>query len=115
MKDLRTLARHMAPSELETLIADLADLRASMEPPISYEAPQPGENGPNLSVQAEPYMTMKRLRNGGVRMYLRNSGLGWLLFDFRPDQAIAIRDYLAVSTDADTASALFGEGGGTAH
>lgn len=87
--------------EVETLIADLAFLRANMLPPVPFELPKPGDPNsdlPNLSVQDDPYLSAKLLKDGQIRLWLRSFGLGWMVFNLPIERACALRDFLIANT-----------------
>lgn len=98
-----SLTTSLIASEVETLISDLAELRANMLPPVPFERPNPNdENSPaRLLVQNEPSFMAKLLKDGRIRFWLRNNGLGWLAFNFTINQAITLREYLNCNTPKD--------------
>ncbi len=81
-------------SQVETLISDLALLRAQMTPKVP--SAMPTDENMRVSVQNEPAVEMKALKDGGVRLNLRNVGLGWLVFNLTPVQTAGLRDFLNV-------------------
>jgi hypothetical protein len=85
----------MTPAQVETLIADLALLRARMQPEVPYDPPTDGDDTQRISVEDNPYVLAKALSRGRLLLMLRNHGLGWLAFRLRPDQALAPRDYIS--------------------
>lgn len=102
----------MAPADLETLIADLSSLRAGMPPPVAQTPPRPGEQDQNISCQDEPAMQARLLRDGRIRLWIRNAGLGWLVFNLSREQAVTLREFLRANTDPDAIPALFGDNDG---
>ncbi|MGY6214959.1 hypothetical protein ACW73L_07340 [Methylolobus aquaticus] len=84
------LTAELSATEVDELIAKLAAHRASMEPPVPKYPPRPG-SGVTLSVQNDPSVTARSLVDGGVRLYMRSGGLGWLAFNFTASQGIALR------------------------
>lgn len=103
---------------LSTFIADLAVTRANMEPQVPYEPPQAGDYSTNTSEQDNPYFQARRLRDGRIRLWIRNAGIGWMAFNIPAAQAITLRDYLIVHTDPNASSDLLREevgGSGSAH
>lgn len=105
--------------QVETLISDLAQHRASMQPPVAAERPNPDEAADRISVQDEPSVMAVPLKDGRIRFWILNDGLGWLVFNFSHAQAIALRDFFAThAADPNAAPRLFGDQGGsgnTAH
>lgn len=60
----------------------------------------------------------KLLKDGRIRIWLSNSGLGWLAFNFTVKQSIALRELLIVNTPPNDAhpNLSSNEGGdGSAH
>lgn len=105
--------------QVETLISDLAQHRAGMQPPVAAERPNPAEAAERISVQDDPSVMAVPLNDGRIRFWIRNDGLGWLVFNFSTTQAIALRDFFAAhAADPQHAPRLFGDQGGsgpTAH
>jgi len=69
------------------------------------EPPKPGDKireDIQLSVQDEPYIQSKLLRDKRIRLYLRNHGLGWLVFNLPVDTACALRDFLIANTPKES-------------
>ena len=84
-------------AEVERLIANLAQLRAGMLPGVQQPLPEPSEDvapAPGVLAQNDPYVSLKPLRGGAVRLYARSDGLGWLAFDLPERTARSMRDYL---------------------
>ena len=91
----------LSAQQLETLIADLALLRGNMAPQVPYEVPDPTNSltaTQNVSIQDDPYFALRLLRDGRIRLWLRNHGLGWLVFNLPVDKACVARDYLVANT-----------------
>ncbi len=107
----------LSTEEVETLISDLAELRAHMDPPVPMERP----TSPNqrVSMQDEPSVLAKPLRDGRIRFWIRNHGIGWLVFNFTVQQAITLRQFFISNTPAhDGKPNLFDDDGsdtGPAH
>jgi hypothetical protein len=93
----------MSADQLSSLISDLAKLRAGMDPPVPLERP----SSPNqrVSVQDEPSMFAYALKDGRTRLWLRNFGIGWLVFNFTLQQAITLREFLKSTTPEDAGGA----------
>lgn len=105
-----SLSGELTAADVETLISDLSEFRANMNPPVPMERPVPGKHGSaeRVQVQDEPSLMAVPLKDGRVRLYLRNQGLGWLVFNFSVDQSIALRDFLiSNAADSDSAVSLF--------
>jgi len=99
----------LTAAEVETLISDLAELRAHMEPPVPFDEPIPENFKENqkISVQNNPYISLRLLRNRGIRLWLRHHGIGWMIFNIPTDKACAIRDYLIANTPEENPNARF--------
>jgi len=80
-------------TELEEIISDLAKARASLEPEVPRQPPSPTSEQEVL-VQEETEWSIRRLVTGGLRIWLRNEGLGWLAFTLTADQATGLRQFL---------------------
>jgi hypothetical protein len=83
------VAAGLTPREIETLIADLAVLRARLLPavpldPPSKQSPDSDDRG-QISEQSEPHFAVRRLRD---------------VFNFTVRQACWLRDYLTASLPA---------------
>ena len=89
----------VSATQIESLIADLAVIRANMLPAVSnnYNNPDAMENR-NASVQDDAAIFVARLSNGKFRFWLRNIGIGWLAFNVSPVLARGIGEYLLKQT-----------------
>jgi len=109
----------LSATDVETLLADLMELRANMLPPVPEELPKPGTKGAalsNVSSQDDPYLSARLLRDGRIRLWLRNAGIGWMAFNLPVDKACTLRDYLIANTPEKSPGPNlfadnFGEGG----
>lgn len=93
-------------TRLENLIGELLVLRAHMEPPVPYTPPHrddPGSEDAHVSVQNDPYLQLGRRGDGGLRLFLRHMGLGWMVYEIPAAKAATIRDFLASKIDARNA------------
>lgn len=79
--------------ELEEIIATLAEVRAGMGPAVPSEPPSLLSDREVL-VQEEAEWRIRRLANGGLRIWLRNEGSGWLAFTVSPSHAEGLREFL---------------------
>ena len=80
-------------AEVEEIIADLAKARAGTAPAVPMEPPtalHPRE----ILVQDEAAFTFRKLATGGIRVWLRNEGIGWLAFTLSAKHAAGIREFL---------------------
>jgi len=94
---------------VETLLADLALLRGQMVPEVTRTIPNPNESQSELrvSVQSDPDFAVKGLVDGRTRLWIRNRGLGWLVFNFTVNQSCSLRDYLIANTPNDQTAPNF--------
>jgi len=98
---------------LETLISDLAEVRANMTPPVPMERPSPGQGADRVSMQDEPSVMAVPLKDGRIRFWLRSHGFGWLVFNFTHQQCATLRDFFQVHAGhIDAGPSLFREGDG---
>lgn len=106
----------LTTAQVEKLIADLAELRASMQPEVSVVPPGPGglsNDRVTVSLVDDPYLSARPLKDGRVRLWLRNGGLGWMIFNLSIEKACALRDFLIANTPASPGEHdLFRDGGG---
>lgn len=96
-----SINKTLTASEIETLISELAVVRANMLPPIPFEVPKatdPDIDSSHVTVQDDPYVQVKLLKDNRIRIWLRSWGLGWMAFNLTQDNACTIRDYLIANT-----------------
>jgi|SRR5580765_1773385 len=79
--------------ELEELIGELIKARATMAPPV----PDKPEDAPDRTVleQNPASFTVRTLADGGLRIWLRNDGLGWLAFQLDQEQRQGLAEFLS--------------------
>ncbi len=113
------LSATLDAQQLETLISDLAELRANMTPPVPMERPKPGDGAERVSMQDEPSIMAVPLKDGRIRFWLRSHGFGWLVFNFTHQQCATLRDFFQVhAAHIDAGPSLFRESdsdGNTTH
>ena len=120
-EDKRTIRlkvdKTLTTEQLETLISDLAELRAGMDPPVPMERPTSPDQ--RVSMQDEPAILAIPLKDGRIRFWLRNHGIGWLVYNFTIQQAITLREFFISNTpESDGNPNLFHDDGtdsGPAH
>lgn len=102
----------LTATELETLIGELADLRAQMEPSVPIARPRPASAAASQTVfmQDDPSVTAAALEGGGIRLWLRSSGLGWLGFSFTAAQVAPVVSYITAHIGAVAAPSLIKKG-----
>lgn len=68
--------------EMEEIIHTLAKRRAAMTPPVPMTREGAMYVESEVLIESAPQAIFSTLANGGMRISLRNSGFGWLAFDF---------------------------------
>ncbi|RZZ81959.1 hypothetical protein EAT51_07860 [Pseudoxanthomonas winnipegensis] len=77
-------------TEIEGLLSELAAARSGMMPEVPTEPPAEGEFLP----QPNASFRIRSRANGGLRVWLRHEGFGWIPFELEPAQVTALRDFL---------------------
>jgi len=93
----------LSPKDVETLIADLAGIRANMLPAVPIQRSRrgsPAKPSPNVSLQRDPFAYVRVQKNGDIRFWFRHAGIGWLAYDVPVGKAQVVRDYLVANTPA---------------
>ena len=88
------LSGEFSASDLEDVIRTLAETRACMTPPVPEAAPSHPDAEQQILVQDESKFTFRKLANGGLRIWLRNEGIGWLAFTLTAADVLGIREFL---------------------
>lgn len=89
--------------ELEKLIHELAEKRSLMEPSVprtreeAFQAPETV-----ALLEDEPSAIAVRLKDGRVRLWMRNRGIGWQAFNLDIRNARTIRDWLIANVGGDS-------------
>jgi hypothetical protein len=109
IKQLVAAAAKLDAKSIETLIADLMDLRANMEPPVSDQPPTAGSNQ-RVALQNDPGIIARRLKDGRIRLWIQNAGIGWLAFDLSHRNGATLRDFMAANVDTTTSDLFSKEG-----
>lgn len=65
--------------ELEEIIRSLIEARASLYPPVP-DSPPTEQSEAEILVQSKARFSVRTLADGGLRIWLRNEGIGWLAF-----------------------------------
>lgn len=81
-------------AELDEILRDLAKARAGLSPPVPDQPPTVLAADEDVLVQEEARFAIRTLANGGLRIWLRNEGLGWLAFTITPAQTLSLRQFL---------------------
>lgn len=76
--------------ELEELIRNLALARAAMSPAVPDEPPIDGD----ALVEENALFRIRTLANGGLRVYLRSEGIGWIAFSVDAEARERLADFL---------------------
>lgn len=88
--------QELTARELETLIVKLMVLRSQTEPPVETSPPSAANahlRAP-VAIPHDPDMAFSALSNGGVRLWFRHPGLGWVPVQMSLERARLLRDYL---------------------
>ncbi|MGV7193740.1 hypothetical protein [Xanthomonas axonopodis] len=85
-----TLQGEFTAAELDDVLQELATLRSGMEPAI------PDSPGAEASVleQKEPLRIFRTLADGGLRIWLRHDGFGWMPFTLNATERAELADFL---------------------
>jgi hypothetical protein len=90
---LRVRATRLGPQELDRLIHQLAEVRATMEPEIPLQQ-QDAVDAVTFTVQDDPEAYVARDADGRVSIGLRHAGFGWIAFAFTDHDAWSIWEQL---------------------
>lgn len=78
--------------DLERVIATLAQTRAALLPEVPMEPPKDLELA--AFQQDDTLFRIRSLIRGGLRVWLRHAGAGWLAFTLTPEDVVALREFL---------------------
>jgi hypothetical protein len=81
-------------SEIEDMIVTLANIRASLKPSVPMQLP-PVLSEATHSVQESTVFKIRKRVDGGIRIWLRNEGLGWFCFELSATGARKLCDFIA--------------------
>jgi hypothetical protein len=87
------LSGSFSARDLDDIIRELAQVRASMRPPVSTDPPVGADD--EILVQDDALFTVRTLTGGGLRFWLRNEGLGWLAFTLTAEKTRGLREFLS--------------------
>lgn len=87
------LSGEFSALEIETLIHELAKTRASLTPQVPLEPPTEASTHPVL-LQDEARIVVRKRVGGGLRIWLRNEGLGWLAYTLTNADSEGLREFL---------------------
>lgn len=93
MNEIIQRAKALSTEQLEELIGELADLRATLYPQVTHSRPDPA-SGKTPAIQDDAEMILKGVRSGGVRFWFRSFGYGWLGFGISEQNSLTLRDQL---------------------
>lgn len=80
-------------ADMDEIIADLARARASLFPGVPNQPPT-NLDAPMLE-QHEPQFRIRTLAAGGLRIWLRHEGFGWIAFTLSARQRKELVEFLA--------------------
>lgn len=72
--------------EMEEIIGELAKARATMQPEVPRTLDGAAMTEAQSLIECTPDFQFSTLVNGGLRIHLRNSGLGWLAFELTAEE-----------------------------
>ena len=78
-------------SEIEEIIRELAKARSGLLPSV---AAQPPEEHGEVLVQSDTKVSLRTLANGGIRIWLRNDGIGWIAFSLSAQDREGLTEFL---------------------
>lgn len=84
------LTAELESDAVDALIKELSEARAQMIPSVPMDLPPDAE----VLEQGEPLFRIRTLVDGGLRIWLRSEGMGWLAFKMTADQRRAFREFL---------------------
>lgn len=79
--------------DLDEVIRSLAKARAGLAPAVPLKAPD-GTIESELLVQDDALFKIATLADGGLRIWLRSEGFGWMAFNLSAAQAAGLREFL---------------------
>jgi hypothetical protein len=80
--------------ELQDIIADLMQARAGMESEVPRTLPDM-PSVPEIAVEGSPLFKVRTLTTGGLRIWLRHAGFGWIGFTLQPADVDGLREFLS--------------------
>ena len=88
--------KDLTAADLEILLAALMTARSKIEPAVHPMPPTAADAHTRspVVVQRDPDITFAALADGGIRLWLRHAGAGWLAVQFSAEKARLFRDYL---------------------
>lgn len=81
--------------ELEEIIRNLAMARAGTAPAVPMTPPTGLTEDDSILLQDEAKFSFRRLANGGLRIWLRNEGIGWAAFTLSTADVAGIKAFLS--------------------
>ena len=72
----------------------LMSTRAGMTPAVPSDPPTE-ISSENVLVQEDALFAIRTLIDGGLRVWLRNEGVGWMAFTLSPANRATLRDFLS--------------------
>lgn len=97
--------------ELEKLVFELSQIRASMQPQVVDHQPTTAEQA-ITSIEKDPAFSLHILKNGDIQIWFRTSGLGWIIFNIPIAKACVLRDYIQANTQEISGADLLTKGPG---
>lgn len=79
--------------EIEQAIAELAQARSALQPAVPSEPPM--NLDASILTQSNAQFRIRTRIDGGLRIWLRNEGVGWLTFELDAAAREELRTFLA--------------------
>ena len=79
-------------AELEDVIKELSIARARMEPAVPLSPPTSSEA--SIVLQENASFTVRTLIDGGLRIWLRSEGIGWIAFQLSATRRQELLEFL---------------------
>jgi hypothetical protein len=116
IKTMLSAAKSLEANELDVLISMLGEIRATTQPAVSSQRPDPSDASTMdtpVTMEDSPALMAKTLKDGRIRLWARSSGFGWMAFNVPIQDAIALRDWFAANVAGS--AALFSQQDGHWH
>ena len=87
------LQGEFSATELEEIISDLAKARSGMSPDVPRFPPDI-DSDKEIIVHEDALFSIRNLANGGVRVWLRSEGFGWVTFNLSAKDREGLSNFL---------------------
>ncbi len=94
------LAAELDSAGVESLIRELAELRAQMLPPVAaHRRDLDAEHA--VLIESEPGLFIAARASGGFRLWVRNRGFGWVAYEIGSGEAVGLARYILSRTGGE--------------